>query len=194
MKCFIDLGCYRGSAIDKAIGLWPDCDEYIGFEPVPKLYKTLVVKFSDNPRVKIMPQAAATLVGTRKLYISRRRKTKSISQGSTLLQGKITGNVSDGDYVNVGTLDFSAYLKGKFTQDDTVILKMNIEGAEYDVLEHLVRTGAILLVSSLFCEWHVTKITSISQERHDALIELLTDNGFDLTGVGHEDGFGRFNG
>jgi hypothetical protein len=50
---------------------------------------------------------------------------------------------------------------------------MDIEGAEYDVLEKMVKDGSIYYVNELYIEWHSFKIDSISDERHHALCRLL---------------------
>jgi len=40
--------------------------------------------------------------------------------------------------------------------EEEVILKIDAEGAEYDLLEHLLATGAIHRLSRLLIEWHPT--------------------------------------
>lgn len=42
----------------------------------------------------------------------------------------------------------------RISKHDHVIVKMDIEGAEYDVLRHFVRHGMLYLVDTLAIEWH----------------------------------------
>ena len=58
---------------------------------------------------------------------------------------------------NVRTIDFAFWLASRFCREDIVDLKMDIEGAEFEVLEHLLRTGRANLIDTLQIEWHTTK-------------------------------------
>ena len=57
----------------------------------------------------------------------------------------------------VPTVDLAAWLHSRFCPEDDVFVKMDIEGAEFEVLQHLVASGAAALVDSLACEWHTSK-------------------------------------
>ena len=56
--------------------------------------------------------------------------------------------------IQVNCIDFSNYLKKNFTKDDYVICKMDIEGAEYDVLGKLIDDNTIDLIDEIYIEWH----------------------------------------
>lgn len=57
----------------------------------------------------------------------------------------------------VPTVDMSRWLAERFCQTDNVDIKMDIEGAEFEVLEHLLRTGHANLIDTLAVEWHTSK-------------------------------------
>lgn len=59
--------------------------------------------------------------------------------------------------MSVRTIDFARWLSTRFCRDDTVEVKMDIEGAEFEVLEHLLRTGSAPLIDTLAIEWHTSK-------------------------------------
>ena len=59
--------------------------------------------------------------------------------------------------VRVRTIDFAQWLGERFCRADAVDVKMDIEGAEFQVLEHLLRTGRADLIDTLAIEWHTTK-------------------------------------
>jgi len=59
--------------------------------------------------------------------------------------------------VSVRTVDFSRWLSRHFCRADDVAVKMDIEGAEFEVLEHLLRDGSAALVDTLSIEWHTSK-------------------------------------
>ena len=52
-----------------------------------------------------------------------------------------------------------------------VFLKCDVEGAEYDLLPHLLMTGAFCRVTHLYMEWH---LNSVSPERRLAALALRT--------------------
>jgi hypothetical protein len=54
--------------------------------------------------------------------------------------------------VTVESIDFSQWLKRTVAPDDYVILSMDIEGAEYDVLDKMLQDGAFKHVDRLYVE------------------------------------------
>jgi FkbM family methyltransferase len=56
--------------------------------------------------------------------------------------------------VQVNCIDFSNYLKENINKDDYVICKMDIEGAEYEVLGKLIDDNTIDLIDEIYIEWH----------------------------------------
>ena len=58
--------------------------------------------------------------------------------------------------VLVETIDFSKFLSENATSDDFVVVKMDIEGAEFDVLPSLIENGTYKLINDFYCEFHET--------------------------------------
>ena len=59
--------------------------------------------------------------------------------------------------VSVPTVDFARWLAARYCEADHVHVKMDIEGAEWEVLEHLLRVRKVGLVDVLAIEWHTSK-------------------------------------
>lgn len=55
---------------------------------------------------------------------------------------------------NTPCLDFACYVKEHFSPNDYLILKMDIEGAEYDVLERMMQCGLLAWFKELYIEYH----------------------------------------
>lgn len=56
---------------------------------------------------------------------------------------------------DVDCIDFSSWLGRTFAgSDERVVVKMDIEGAEYPVLAKMVEDGTDAIVSELLVEWH----------------------------------------
>ena len=52
-------------------------------------------------------------------------------------------------------------------------IKMDIEGAEYDIIQHLHKFNMLKKINRIFIEWHYNKINSISYETHTQVVNLL---------------------
>lgn len=64
---------------------------------------------------------------------------------------------SSSTFKNVQGFDFSEWLLRTVSVDDFVVLKMDIEGTEFDLLPRMLETGAICLVDELFLECHYNR-------------------------------------
>lgn len=54
----------------------------------------------------------------------------------------------------VEAIDFSKWVLENFTEEDFIILKMDIEGSEYKVLPKMIEDGSIKFINNLIIEWH----------------------------------------
>ncbi|MCO5600719.1 hypothetical protein L7F22_054834 [Adiantum nelumboides] len=64
---------------------------------------------------------------------------------------------SSSKFKTVQGFDFSEWLLETVSVDDFVVLKMDIEGTEFDLLPRMLETGAICLVDELFLECHYNR-------------------------------------
>lgn len=179
-KYFIDLGSHNGQTLLKAYKDFPKCKAYIGVEPFKPIYNKSIKKTKSNKRTKLY-NAAVDLPGcdgSVKLYIDE----WSHHLGCSIFKDKHSGKGMK-KFVEVPTITYEQLLKdNNIKPDDSIILKVDIEGKEYDILEHIVSTGLIKQVKKLYVEWHWNKIKSIAQSRHDILIKKLNKLGFNMSG------------
>ena len=56
--------------------------------------------------------------------------------------------------VSVETINFSQFLFDNVSKEDFVLIKMDIEGSEFKVIDSLIETGAYKLINELHCEFH----------------------------------------
>lgn len=126
------------------------------FEPNPHACSVLRKKFEHNPRVHIHEAAVHVSNGTLRLYLHENSSQDEVywSNGSSLLADK--PNVSDERFVEAQTVDLAAFidaLPGRIR-----LIKMDIEGAEVEVLRRLIETGSLDKVNFLFVETHEEKM------------------------------------
>jgi FkbM family methyltransferase len=183
MKYFISLGMYDGSVIDLAMRVFPDCDKYYGFEPVPSLYAIAVSKFRDDKKVALYNLAATTKDEKDvKMYVGSNLGVNcTITTGSSLVKSKSTGGITEDNFIMVDTVDFSRFIAKEFDADDYIIVDVDIEGTEYDVLWHMINNSTIGYIKKLYCEWHYRKM-KFSKHDHKVLVKRLNELGFNLTG------------
>ena len=56
--------------------------------------------------------------------------------------------------LEVKCFDFSYYIKDNFNKEDYIVVKLDIEGAEYPVMDKLIEDGTIDYIDSIYVEWH----------------------------------------
>ena len=135
-KIYIELGAHNGSSAKSFIDKNPDFKSYL-FEPFVDCKTEGIVK-------KV---AASTYDGTCKFYLG-----KTDVSGST--RSDKVKHMSDEPPIEVPCINFSNWLRQNFSIEDYIVLNMDIEGAEYDVLPHLIQTNAIDYINELGVEWH----------------------------------------
>ncbi len=82
-------------------------------------------------------------------FFSKRNKKFLQSKGN-ILQKNIDFSYKE----QVTTINFSSFILDEIPKNTEIIIKMDIEGAEFRVLNSLIRSGAIKRISKLYIEWH----------------------------------------
>lgn len=146
---FIDCGGNHGQSIAEARRIFGNGGVF-SFEPVPYLFRKMKKRFKHDPNVHLIEAAVSNIDGTSKLYLSNRH-----ADGSSLLMTDADRlhDLSEERYINVRTVRLSKFLSDRNMRG--VILKLDIEGAEYDVLDDLIETQEIRRVSAILIEWHI---------------------------------------
>ena len=170
-KIFIDCGGHSGQSIrkfKKEKVYYDNNFEIYSFEPNFNLIRDYAKK---NTSDMIIPAAVWVEDKEMDFYLDR-----NDFDGSSLLKEK---KHPEGWYENdlrhpikVKGFDFSSWVFRNFDKKDYIILKMDIEGAEYEVLSKMIKDGSIHYIDELYIEWHHKKV-NIPEETHNALIEKL---------------------
>lgn len=77
----------------------------------------------------------------------------------------------------VKTIRFSEFLN-QFSDDDYIIVKLDIEGAEYNVVADLLSTGVINKINELYIEWHdhFFNKSSIGLKKELSKLDIIVNN------------------
>lgn len=151
-KIFLDCGANRGQSIIYAKKQFGQDIEIYSFEAVTILYNKLIEKWDNDPKVHLYNNAIWDKNDKVKIYIST-----EWSDASTLYLDKFDRKISKDLYNEVNSIDLSEFIKDNFTTEDYIILKLDIEGAEYDVLYHLAKTNIMSYLNEIWGEWHLDK-------------------------------------
>lgn len=151
-KIFLDCGANRGQSIVGAKKQFGSDVEVYSFEAVPILYDKLIEKWNNDPKVHLYNNAVWDKEDIVKIYIST-----EWSDASTLYLEKSDRKIDKDLYSEVKSINLSKFIENNFNIDDYIILKLDIEGAEYDVLYHLAQTGVLSYINELWGEWHLDK-------------------------------------
>jgi len=163
-KVFLDCGANRCHATQIFLNQGFTDWEYHLFEPnknLVKHYDEIVRKY---PQVNFNYYNKAVWIedGAKEFYFSRRG-----AEGSTIVKEKFSNKVDFDNPELVATFDFSSWVKESFSAEDYVILKIDIEGAEYEVLGKMVDDGTIDYANQIIVEWHGRRQMRCTQRHHD---------------------------
>jgi len=167
----IDCGAYVGNSI-KTLKEKYSGSEFYAFEPIEKYYTEIENNF---PAVTLIRKAVWIRNEERDFFLGR-------GQGSSLYSSKRTDGINEANFITVECIDFSAWLKENFDKSQYIVLKLDIEGAEYKVLDRMFKDGTISYIDVLYCEFHQRKIDSISENFHSRIISKLDSINIEVKG------------
>jgi FkbM family methyltransferase len=180
MKIYVDCGAYKGVILNHFRNNPLYGRDYLCYaiECNPSLYHV-----SYGPGVIPIHKAAWISKGEISFY----RDPKCFnSQGNSVFKEKTTGHLDREHPVIVQCFDFSEWLKSTIKPDDYLVIKMNIEGAEYPVLNKLIVDETINLINELHIQFHWKKIR-MDEHEHRLLVNKLSK----IQGLKLYSGYGR---
>jgi FkbM family methyltransferase len=146
----------------------------IAFEPDPGVFQSLSDRFADAPNVTLVNAAVGIGSGTVRLMRSDNFDSNptGASVKSTILDG--ARRIDAANSVEVPLIDFPAFVREKSAPSPIAFIKMDIEGAELDILEVMLRDGLFDHVRCLVAETHERKFPDL-RPRFRALRQALAD-------------------
>lgn len=142
-----DLGLYMGDFTEKIVNKY-DCFVY-GYEPIQKYYDISLHKFENNPKIKIFNYGLGDRTETVKIIDS--------ADSSSIYQEALD------DFEVVNIIDISDEISNlKIEKID--LMKINIEGAEYTLLDRMIKSGIIEIVDNLQIQFHKEHENEITRD------------------------------
>ncbi|PIN26331.1 hypothetical protein CDL12_00917 [Handroanthus impetiginosus] len=118
-------------------------------------------EYKYKKRVTLLPYAAWVRNETLFFEINNDPSHKEVEKGRGM--GRIrpvqsSGSSSSSSFVDeIEGFDFADWLKNTVSERDYVVMKMDVEGTEFDLIPRLFKTGAICLIDELFLECHYNR-------------------------------------
>lgn len=168
---FVDCGGHNGSSVRKFRQTRDPLCEVVTFEPNP-LYAEC---YRGLERHRLIAAAVWTEDGAGSFYLD-----PIDGDGSSLFRDKRTGSIDRDRPIQIATVDLSAWILRTIPEGDSIILKLDVEGAEYDVLDKMLSDGTDRYVRELLIEWHWAKV-GVSEERHREIVERWEATGIPVS-------------
>jgi len=187
--CFVDLGANEGRTTIRFLKTInsPSASCFL-FEPQKRQFKNLrktigdkrwqkdqkwYSKFSDGFFVKIYKQAAWIKNKKLKFLIGKKRNGTNSRLQEVQKKLKFNDKKMKSSPEEVQAIDFPTWL-GEHLETrsyDLVFLKMDVEGAEYEILDKMLLGELFKKIDALFIEYHGTDNKKQQRKRNKQIIE-----------------------
>ncbi len=161
---FIDCGGYDGCTALKAIILYPFISQIVSFEPDIRMWSDKASKIST-----LIPAAVWIENGCLDFQIITKNKygNKYAGAGTLMDQKKAHNNEIHKvtESIKVPTIHLSQWISKNCKYKKQIILKLDVEGAEYKILEDLLVSEVYKLINILYIEWHAIEWSGMEEEK-----------------------------
>jgi FkbM family methyltransferase len=157
-KIFIDCGFYYG----KGLRLFKETKEYdrdfvfYAFDPMTNPERCDIMK---QENIILSHDIVWIHDGMIKFHKSSRYKGRANGVFSN-------SRAKNEDIEEMPCIDFGKWIMETFNKDDFIVLKMDIEGAEQDVLESMIKDGSIHYIDIGYIEFHNKRREGYNEMKH----------------------------
>lgn len=170
---FLDLGANVGKVTEKLLEI-DNITKIYCFEPVIENFKILERKFGKNDKIKL----------ENKIVWNQKGKVNfSVGSKNFHTNSKITKIINDRNYdkrkyikqYEIDCIDIYDFIESLNinNEEQYLVIKMDIEGAEYEVLPRMIEKNSIQKVDILLVEFHKEPIPGKSKK---SIIENIFKN------------------
>lgn len=180
-KVFIDCGANKGQGLRQFVEMFKIDSTWSVESYEPNSDCELEKNISEFDFVK--PYTKAVWIHDGKISFSKtisNQKSNYESVGSSVngLNWYDT-KYFDQETVEVECVDISRILN-KYNDDDFIIVKLDIEGSEFEVVRKMINDESIKKIDELFIEWHTHHVHSETEETENELKKKIKSFGVKL--------------
>lgn len=158
---FVDCGAHLGEAYEHFSQIYPPAEyDYILFEPNPHCFAKLQERYGDTGHMTLRRNAVYTHDNETSFFSDASRYTENVSEddgfsvGCSIIQEHNNKHYVAAAVETVQCVDAVRLLREVSDQYQDIVLKLDVEGSEYDILERLIAAGSISRIKKLIVEFH----------------------------------------
>lgn len=180
-KVFIDCGANKGQGLRQFISMFniDSSWEVESYEPNPDC--ELEKNISEFDFVKAFKKAVWIHDGKisfSKTVSNQRSNFESVGSSVNGLNWYDT-KYFDQEVIEVECVDITSILN-KYSEDDFIVVKLDIEGAEFEVVRRMIGSESIKKIDELYIEWHTCHVESETEESEKELKSKIESFGVNL--------------
>jgi FkbM family methyltransferase len=164
-KIFLDCGTHYGEGLEQISNIhkMDSSWEIYTWEANPHAHRIFKNKNKSDLNITSYQSAVSTFDGTIPLSIeilpNTDYRTSVTGEATTVVDlGLVHKTTSYGNtfstQMNVACIDFSKWISKNCSLEDLIIVKLDIEGSEYSILEKMIEDETVKLVDEIYIEWH----------------------------------------
>jgi len=173
---FIDCGCNDGTVLGKFVSYFPNA-EFIGFEVQTELVVRARRKFGGNRRVSIYENGVSDRTRVSQLYLPKSYGV-NFRGGASIIPKKVSADnlFQLRKILLIDLVEFLTSIREE-NAESFIVIKMDIEGAEYAIIkalhEKFLKSNSRLL-DYLIIEWHdeILQSGEVRKDFYDMLKEM----------------------
>lgn len=137
----LDIGGYEGDWAAEVVARY-GCSVLV-FEPVPEYARRIATRFQKNPLVKVFPFGLGSVDAKQSIHIAE--------EGSSLFASPNVPKTNNSIPIQIKKIE--DFLKSE-SISKIDLLKINIEGGEYELLNHLIDAGIAPEIRNIQVQFH----------------------------------------
>ncbi len=157
-KIFLECGSHCSCSISKFYQEWPNASEYIihSFEGNSDLIPEIKSNIKKNKWENVILHEAVVwdFDGTVNMFVMETTGGSTIVEGKIKYSKKLYKDKYSCKDIQVKCIDLSRFIKDNFNITDHIVLKMDIEGAEYEIVDKMIEDNTLKYISEIHLEWH----------------------------------------
>ncbi len=179
----IDIGMNVGIA-SLYFASRPDIEQVFGFEPFRPTYKlarkNLDLNIGLNTKISSFNYGLSGVSETLSVVYSEEFKGQVGIKGTDLIKSKIADEKTEKLQLRKSSEELEKIIPGK-KKNQAVVVKMDCEGAEFNILPNLKEAGLLEKIDLIMMEWH---------GQPDSIIEILKSESFSVIRNNHSENIG----
>ena len=152
----LDIGSYLGAYTNKLIDKNPGMTFWL-YEPIPEYYRACLIRFKERENVSVYQKAVSADGRDIRMQIDRLRSRQELNTNDKVLTFASINIQEIFDSVN-----------------EIELLKMNIEGMEYECLNQLILSNTLIKANYLLIQFH--NFESEADKKRNLIIKAIEND------------------